>query len=64
MNRIREQHPRLIVVDYTTPNCVNGEQQLACAQGRRAACICEVGAFAAVLQCAAYDSHMQDVRPP
>jgi hypothetical protein len=28
MNRIREQHPRLIVVDYTTPNCVNGEQTL------------------------------------
>jgi hypothetical protein len=26
MNRIQEQHPRLIVVDYTTPNCVNGEQ--------------------------------------
>eukprot|EP00882_Tetradesmus_deserticola_P019922 GHRQ01021473.1.p1 GENE.GHRQ01021473.1~~GHRQ01021473.1.p1 ORF type:complete len:157 (+),score=22.54 GHRQ01021473.1:256-726(+) len=28
MRQIREQHPRLIVVDYTTPNCVNGEQQL------------------------------------
>ncbi|WIA40195.1 hypothetical protein OEZ86_013583 [Tetradesmus obliquus] len=27
MNRIREQHPRLIVVDYTTPNCVNDNAQ-------------------------------------
>lgn len=25
MSQIQEKHPRLIVVDYTTPYCVNGE---------------------------------------
>jgi len=24
MNQIKEKHPNLIVVDYTTPYCVNG----------------------------------------
>ena len=27
MGQILQQHPNLIVVDYTTPYCVNGEQQ-------------------------------------
>lgn len=25
MRQIREQHPNIIVIDYTTPNCVNGK---------------------------------------
>eukprot|EP00879_Flechtneria_rotunda_P024905 GHRR01026431.1.p1 GENE.GHRR01026431.1~~GHRR01026431.1.p1 ORF type:complete len:136 (+),score=25.71 GHRR01026431.1:215-622(+) len=28
MSRIQDKHPDLIIVDYTTPNCVNGEEPI------------------------------------
>jgi 4-hydroxy-tetrahydrodipicolinate reductase len=39
MDRIKERHPGLIVVDYTMPNCVNGarRRRARAREGRRRA---------------------------